>query len=245
MYALLPELVERHEVDLVIANGENAAGGVGLTVRTAKEMLKRGVHIITSGNHVWKYKEMLPLLDREPRILRPLNYPEGAPGRGANVFDLPSGHKVAVINLLGRAFMDPMPCPFRAVERAVQQLREQTPIIVVDFHAEATSEKVAMGYYCAGRRVSALIGTHTHIPTADERVLKGWTAYITDIGMTGGSESVLGRSIEPVLKNFTTRLPAYFTVSGVNPVLEGAIVEIDTETGKAMAIRRVRKESKE
>jgi len=239
MYTLLPGLVERHEVDLVIANGENAAGGVGLTVRTANEMLKHGVHVITSGNHVWKYKEVLPLLEREPRILRPLNYPEGTPGRGAGVFDTPSGHKVGVINLLGRAFMDPVPCPFRAAERAVELLREQTPMVLVDLHAEATSEKRAMGWFLDGK-VSAVFGTHTHVATADEEVLPEGTGYITDIGMTGPHRSVIGARTEQILERFLTLRPTHFGVAKEDVRLCGALFDIDPETGRARSVERVK-----
>ena len=239
MYEVLPGLVERLDVDLVIANGENASGGVGLTPRDAREMLKHGVHVITSGNHVWKSKKLLPLLDGEPRILRPLNYPPGTPGHGVGVFDAPSGHKVGVINLQGRAFMEPVPCPFRAAEHAVEQLREQTPIIIVDFHAEATSEKRAMGWFLDGK-VSALFGTHTHVATADEEVLLAGTGYITDIGMTGPHRSVIGARTEQILERFLTLRPTHFGVATEDVRLCGALFDIDPETGRARAVERVK-----
>ena len=239
LYTVLPELVERLGADMVIANGENAAGGVGLTVRTANEMFKHGVHVITSGNHVWKYKEILPLLEREQRLLRPLNYPEGTPGRGAGLFETAAGHKVGVINLLGRAFMEPVPCPFRAAERAVERLREETPIIVVDFHAEATSEKRAMGWFLDGK-VSALFGTHTHVATADEEVLLAGTGYITDIGMTGPHRSVIGARTEQIIERFLTLRPMHFGVAKEDVRVCGALFDIDHETGRARSVERVK-----
>ncbi len=239
LYSVLPQLVERLGVDLVIANGENAAGGVGLTVRTAKEMFKHGVHVITSGNHVWKYKEVVSLLEQEQRLLRPLNYPDGTPGRGAAVVEAPSGQKVGVINLLGRAFMDPVPCPFRAAERAIERLRQETPVIIVDFHAEATSEKRALGWFLDGK-VSAVFGTHTHVATADEEVLPAGTGYITDIGMTGPHCSVIGARKEQIIERFLTLRPMHFGVAKEDVRVCGALFDIDTATGRARSVERVK-----
>lgn len=241
---IYPDLKKREDIHFCVINAENAAGGSGLNEKAVSHLLAAGADVLTSGDHIWRKKEVFPIINNERRLLRPANFPPETPGKGSGVFTTPSGIRIGVINLLGRVFMNPIDCPFRQCDREIEAISRQTGIIVVDFHAEATSEKVAMGYYCDGR-ISALIGTHTHIPTADEHILNGGTAYITDIGMTGGAESILGRNIEPVLKNFTTRLPAYFTVSGVRPVLQGVILEIDTETGKAVAIWRVSEESKD
>lgn len=236
---LVPVLRQRHGLALVIANAENAAGGVGLTIKTARELLDHGVDVITNGNHVWKYKEILSLLDSEPRVLRPLNYPPGTPGRGHGVFTTEAGHKVAVLNLEGRAFMDPLPCPFAAADQALEQLRQQTPVVVTDLHAEATSEKRAMGWHLDGR-VSALFGTHTHVQTADNEVLPQGTGYITDLGMTGPHHSVIGARVEPVLTHFRTLRPAPFGVAKHDVRLCGALFEIDADTGHAVAVTRVK-----
>ena len=238
---IYPGLREREEIDFSVVNAENAAGGSGITGKVVGQLLSAGADVLTSGDHIWRNKEIFSIIGEERRIIRPANFPPGTPGRGSGIFTTSDGVKIGVINLLGRVFMNPIDCPFRQCDREIEDISRNTRIIVADFHAEATSEKVAMGYYCDGR-ISALIGTHTHIPTADEHILPRGTAYITDIGMTAASRSVLGREIEPVLKNFTTRLPAYFTVSGEKPVLQGAIVEIDIATGKAVSIRRVSEE---
>jgi len=235
---IYPRLKIRENIHFCVVNGENAAGGSGLNEKSVTGLLAGGADVLTSGDHIWRNKEVFSIIGAERRLLRPANFPPGTPGEGSGVFTTSSGLKIGVINLLGRVFMDPIDCPFRQCTHEIDLISRQTNIIVIDFHAEATSEKVAMGYYCDGR-VSALIGTHTHIPTADERILKEGTAYITDIGMTGSSESVLGREIEPVLKRFVSGLPAYFNVSGDRPVLQGVIVDIDTETGRATGIKRV------
>ncbi len=237
-----PRIREREGIRFCVVNAENAAGGSGVNGKALTALLAAGADVLTMGDHVWRNKEIFTFISGEPRLLRPANFPSGTPGRGSGVFVTPEGIAIGVINLLGRVFMNPIDCPFRQCDREIESLAGRTGIILVDFHAEATSEKIALGYYCNGR-VTALLGTHTHVPTADERVLDRGTAYITDVGMTGGAESILGRTISPVLKNFTTRLPAPFTVSGERPVLQGAIVDIDIPTGKAVGIRRVWEES--
>jgi len=238
---LYPALRERERIDFCLVNAENAAAGSGITGKAAGQLLAGGADALTLGDHVWRKKEIFSIIGEERRIIRPANFPPGSPGRGSGIFITSAGIKIGVINILGRVFMNPIDCPFRQCDREIEVLSRDTRIIVVDFHAEATSEKVAMGYYCDGR-ISALIGTHTHIPTADERILAGGTAYITDIGMTAASGSILGREIEPVLKNFITRLPAPFSVSGTRPVLQGVIIEVDTATGKSVSIRRISEE---
>jgi len=238
---IFPRLREREAIGFTVVNAENAAGGSGLTGKAVSQLLDAGADVLTAGDHVWRNKEVFDFIESQSRLLRPANFPSGSPGRGSGVFTAAGGVEVGVINLLGRVFMKPIDCPFRQLDREIEILARRTGIILVDFHAEATSEKEALGYYSAGR-VAAVCGTHTHVPTADERVLEGGTAYITDLGMTGASESILGRRIAPVLKNFTTGLPAYFEVAGERPVLEGAVVEVDPATGKAVSILRLREE---
>jgi len=236
--ALLPELRRQHHLVFTIANAENAAGGMGITPQVAAQLFHAGVDVLTSGNHVWRRREALPFLDQEPRLLRPANYPPQAPGRGAGLFPVAHNHPVAVLNLLGRTFMDPMDCPFRAADREIELFRGKTNLIVVDMHAEATSEKLAMGWFLDGR-VSAVIGTHTHVQTADERVLSHGTAYITDVGMTGPRDSILGVKPDPVISRFVTGLPGRFEVAAGPVVFSGVVMDIDPETGRAHAIRRV------
>lgn len=239
--ALVPELIERHSIDAVIVNAENAAGGVGLTSETAAELLGLPVGMLTGGNHIWRHKEVISLLERDPRVLRPQNLPPGTPGRGFGIFQTTHGVKVGVINLLGRIFMDPVLCPFRAADDAVAELRQQTPIIVVDMHAEATSEKRALGWYLAGR-VSAVFGTHTHVPTADEEILPGGTAYVTDIGMTGPYDSVIGMRKDLVIERFVSMRPTSFAAAKHDVRLCGAIFDIDPETGQAQSVQRVQQQ---
>jgi metallophosphoesterase (TIGR00282 family) len=236
--SLLPNVVDRYKIDFVIANGENAAGGFGITDRAATEIFECGVHAITSGNHVWDKKEAVGYLAREARVLRPLNYPPGVPGAGSLVHDLDMGVKVAVVNISGRVFMQGMDCPFRAADEEISRLKQITPNIIVDFHAEATSEKIAFGYYLDGR-VSAVLGTHTHVQTADERVLDGGTAYITDVGMTGPVESVIGVDRDIVIERFLTHIPLRFEVAKGKTMLSAVVVEINGQTGKASAITRL------
>ena len=235
--SLLPEISRSHDVDLVIANGENAAGGRGLTPSTAEEMFKAGVEIITSGNHVWRYRELYPLLDSESPVLRPLNYPEGAPGRGVLTHD-----GVAVINLIGRTFMPgTLDCPFRAADVALKALGDDR-VIIVDMHAEATSEKAAMAWYLDGR-VSAVVGSHTHIPTADTRILPQGTAFVTDLGMVGPRDSILGMTTQPVLDSFLSQLPTRFITEERGPIVfNSVLVEVDMESGQATGIQRVDRE---
>jgi 2',3'-cyclic-nucleotide 2'-phosphodiesterase len=243
---LLPKLREQHALDFVIANGENSAGGSGITPKTAGEIFSAGVDVITSGDHLWDQKEVMELLANEKRFLRPLNYPAGTPGQGSAVFQIQNSKlktqnslQIAVLNVQGRAFMQPpLENPFLLALDEVKRLRKQTKIIFVDFHAEATSEKIAFARMLDGQ-VSAVVGTHTHVQTADEQIFPGGTAYLTDAGFTGPHESVLGREIEPVLKRFLTGMPQRFEVAKNHVLLNGAVIEIDEATGKAMKIQRV------
>ena len=235
---LVPKLKRREGADFVIANGENAAGGSGITERLAKELFSYGLDAITSGDHIWKRKDIIEVLDQYPRILRPANYPPGAPGLGYHAIKAKNGALVGVINLVGRVFMEPVECPFRMARQAIDELKEKTKIIIVDLHAEATSEKIAMGWYLDGL-ASAVIGTHTHVQTADERVLPQGTAYITDVGMTGPHDSVIGRKKEQILTRFLTQLPTRFEMADEDVQLNGALIEIDDNTGRANAIKRI------
>jgi hypothetical protein len=229
---LVPKLRQQRGIDLVIANGENAAGGVGLTPETAEELLQAGVDIITSGNHVWHHKEIIPYLDGELPILRPLNYPPQLPGRGY----LTRG-EIVVVNLQGRVFMEAIDCPFRAIDRLLSQLANRPAVIIVDFHAEATSEKNALGWYLNGR-VSAVLGTHTHIGTVDARILPKGTAFVTDVGMVGPKESVIGDSAESVIDRFLTQMPRRLSV-GKGPVTFNSVLVEVAESGTATGITRI------
>jgi metallophosphoesterase (TIGR00282 family) len=242
---LVPRLREAHGIHFVIANGENSAGGSGITPKTADEIFSAGVDVITSGDHLWDQKDVIDLLQNEKRFLRPLNYPPGTPGQGSGVFEVRgmSGEgkgfpPVAVLNLQGRTFMPDLENPFHAARAEVDKLRQQTKLIFVDIHAEATSEKIALARMLDGR-VSAVVGTHTHVQTADEQIFPGGTAYLTDAGFTGPHESVLGREIEPVIQRFLTSMPQRFEVAKERVLLHGAIVEIDEVNGKAVRIERV------
>lgn len=235
---VLPRLKKEYGLDFVIANAENAAGGSGITSKVAEELFASGVGVLTSGDHIWKKREILEIIDKEERILRPANFPAGAPGRGYFVFADSIGRKVGVINLQGRIFMEALDCPFRAAAQAVEDLKKITPLIVVDMHAEATSEKMAMGWFLDGR-VSCVLGTHTHIQTADERVLPSGTAYITDVGMTGPWDSVIGRRTEAVLARFITQIPQRFEVADTDIRLQAVVVQLDEKTGKAVEIKRI------
>jgi len=231
-------LIRRHRrIDFVIANGENAAGGSGITPAISEELFSSGVDCMTSGDHIWKHKEIIPYLEEDKRLLRPANYPSSAAGKGLAFFSINDETPVAVVNLLGRTFMPPIDSPFDAAEKAVKEASEKANIIIVDFHAEATSEKVAMGWLLDGR-VSAVVGTHTHIQTADERILPGGAAYITDLGMTGPYDSVLGRDKERVLKAVTTLVPVSFKMAKGDVKMCGVFVEIDSRTGTAVSIER-------
>jgi metallophosphoesterase (TIGR00282 family) len=240
---LLPKLRQQHALDFIIANGENSAGGSGITPKTAGEIFSAGVDVITSGDHLWDQKEVMELLQNEKRFLRPLNYPAGTPGQGGAVFEVRSSEfgvrsSIGVLNVQGRTFMPPLENPFLLALDEVKRLRQQTKIIFVDFHAEATSEKIAFARMLDGQ-VSAVVGTHTHVQTADEQIFPGGTAYLTDAGFTGPHESVLGREIEPVLKRFLTGMPQRFEVAKDRVLLHGAVIEIDDASGKAVKIQRV------
>jgi len=240
---LLPKLRQEHHLDFVIANGENSAGGSGITPKTAGEIFSAGVDVITSGDHLWDQKEVMELLQNEKRFLRPLNYPHGTPGGGSAIFEVRSSEfgvrsSIGVLNAQGRTFMPPLENPFLLALDEVKRLRQQTKIIFVDFHAEATSEKIAFARFLDGQ-VSAVVGTHTHVQTADEQIFPGGTAYLTDAGFTGPHESVLGREIEPVLKRFLTGMPQRFEVAKNRVLLHGAVIEIDDANGKAVKIQRV------
>lgn len=236
---LVPALRERHSLDLCIGNSENAAGGSGITADAADELLE-SLDLLTSGNHTWAKREINGYLDKpHARQLRPANYPEGAPGRGDAVISARSGARLGVINLEGRVFMKPLDCPFRTADRLVQAMRaDGVRCIFVDMHCEATSEKNAMGHYLDGR-VSAVLGSHTHIQTADERVLRGGTAYATDVGMCGPWDSVIGLRKEAAIERFLTQRPSSFDLATGDVRLQGAIVDIDEETGRARSIARV------
>jgi metallophosphoesterase (TIGR00282 family) len=235
---LLPRLVAGHAIDLVVANGENASGGIGITPQVAEQLLNQGVDLLTSGNHIWKHKEILPYLKDTDRLLRPANDPPGAPGRGHTILETAGGEPVAVINLEGRVFMNPLPCPFRTVDDILAVLPPEVKVILVDMHAEATSEKQALGWHLDGR-VSAVIGTHTHVQTADERILPGGAGYITDIGMTGPVDSVIGMRREGILERFLTALPQPFKVASQNIQLQGAVLTINPQ-GRCQNITRIR-----
>ncbi|MDD5565999.1 MAG: TIGR00282 family metallophosphoesterase [Candidatus Omnitrophica bacterium] len=238
---LLPELKKELGIDFVIANAENIAGGSGITAQTAGELLGASVDVITAGDHIWKKKDIFELIQSERRIVRPLNFPAGAPGYGFGVFTLPSGLKIGIANVLGRVFIDALvECPFKTTMSAVDEMRREAKAIIVDMHAEATSEKVALGWFLDGK-VSAVVGTHTHIQTADERILPAGTAYITDVGMTGPYDSVIGRRIEDVLERFITGIPTRFEVAQDNIQLHAVAIQINDATGKAESITRVQR----
>ena len=234
----LPRWREEWALDFIIVNGENSANGRGITPKICTDLLRAKAAVITTGDHIWDQKDIVPHLDMEPRLLRPLNYPPGTPGRGSIVLETPKG-KVAVINVQGRTFMQPpLENPFLAMEEEVARLRLETPIIFVDIHAETTSEKIAMGRFLDGR-VSAVVGTHTHTQTADEQIFPGGTAFLCDAGMCGPAESCLGREIDPIITRFLTSRPTQFPVAQGPVRLCGALIEIDERTGKALSIKRV------
>jgi len=238
---LKQELGDCNDVPLmVIANGENLAGGLGITPETAKELFSYGVDLLTTGNHVWDRKEILSYIDLDERILRPANYPQGAPGRGYTVLGLEDKSPVAILNLSGRVFMAPLDDPFSAAKDIIPELREKANIIILDFHAEATSEKIAMGWYLDGQ-VSAVIGTHTHVQTADERILPDHTAYITDVGMTGPIDSVIGTKKDLVIQKFLTQMPVRFEVAKGDVMLSAVVIDVDSATGRAISIKRLQR----
>ena len=234
----LAELKSKHALDFVIVNGENAAGGRGITGKITIDLLRAGVSVITTGDHIWDQKEILSFIDTEPRLLRPVNYPEGAPGNGSIVLETAKG-KIGVLYVQARTFMQPiLENPFRASEAAVIKMREETRNIIVDVHGETTSERIAMARFLDGK-VSAVIGTHTHVQTADEQIFPGGTAFMCDAGMCGPVNSILGRAIDPILNRFISNLPASFPVAGGEVRLRGALIEIDETSGRAVRISRV------
>ncbi len=235
----LPRLRTEHAVDIVVANGENASGGIGLDAKGLSALLDAGVDVVTSGNHIWKHKDIYAVLEREPRLLRPANYPQGAPGKGLVVVESASGHNVAVMNLLGRTFMDPVDCPFQAAKSLLATLGDEATVCLVDFHAEATSEKKAMGWYLDGQ-VSVVAGTHTHVQTSDACILQAGTAYITDLGMCGVEASVLGMEHTCIVDRLVSRRPRRFVPAKGHGGLNGLLVDIDVATGKAFATDLVR-----
>jgi metallophosphoesterase (TIGR00282 family) len=231
-------LVEYHSIDFVIANAENAAAGFGITREIGDQLLDYGIHVMTSGNHIWDKKEALDYIGAEPRLLRPANYPAGAPGNGSYVARTRDGVSVGVINAMGRVFMLNIDDPFVVIRREIEAMRERTRIIFVDFHAEATSEKIAMGWHLDGL-VTAMVGTHTHVQTADERILPKGTAYLTDVGMTGPHDSIIGVEISAALGRFLTALPQKFETATGNPRLNAVVIDADEQTGRATDIERL------
>ena len=230
---LLRDLRQQYELDMIIANAENSAGGFGLTSTITRELMDTGIDVLTSGNHIWAQKEIIPYLDSELPILRPLNYPPGVPGRGYIIT-----RQIMVVNLMGRTFMTALDCPFRAMDKLLAELEHKPPVIIVDFHAEATSEKVAMGRYLDGR-VSAVLGTHTHVGTIDAQILPQGTAYVSDIGMTGPMDSIIGDEVESVLQRFLTGMPHRLSVGRGKPVFNAIMVEVAEDSGRAINIERI------
>ncbi len=235
---LLPDIQEREKIDFTIANGENIAGGSGVTDATIEEILQVGVDVVTTGDHIFKRREAFQVLKKNTSLLRPANYPLNPPGLGSNIYAVNDTVNIGIINLLGRVFLAPIDCPFLTATKIIEELRQKTKIIIIDFHAEATSEKIALGWYLDGK-VSAICGTHTHVQTSDEVILPNGTAYISDIGMTGPFHSVLGRDIDAVINRFLTQMPVHFKVANEDLRLNGVIVKIDTETGLATSIKRL------
>ena len=231
-------LIEEHEIDLVIANAENSANGFGITKEIGDTLLEWGVDVMTSGNHIWDKKEAIDYIATEPRLLRPANYPAGVPGRGSYVAQTGDGRAIGVINVMGRVFMLNIDDPFAVVQREIEAIRHKTRVIIVDFHAEATSEKIAMGWHLDGK-VTAMFGTHTHVQTADERILPNGTAYLTDAGMTGPHDGIIGMEREPSLGRFLNAMPSRFEPATGNPRLNGVVVSADDRTGRASAVRRI------
>jgi len=233
VHEVLPLLRQQYKMDMVIVNAENAAGGFGLTPAIAQDFIEIGVHVLTSGNHIWAQKDIIPELDSGIPVLRPLNYPPGVPGRGYLITG-----QTMVVNLMGRTFMNDIDCPFRAMDRLLEETEDRPSVIIVDFHAEATSEKMAMGRYLDGR-VSAVLGTHTHVGTIDAQILPQGTAYVTDIGMTGPTDSIIGDDVAAVLKRFLTGMPHHLSVGKGPPVLNAVLVDVDEGSGRAIGIERI------
>lgn len=236
-----PKVVLQHQIDLVIANGENLAGGFGITPEVASELFDVGVSVITLGNHAWDKKQAIDFIHRDTRILRPANYPQGVPGRGSLIVETAGGEPVGVLQVMGRVFMPTLDCPFQVARREVALLKASTNTIVVDMHAETTSEKMALGHYLDGE-VSAVVGTHTHVQTADEQLLSKGTAYLTDIGMSGPRDSVIGMKKEMAIEKFLTHMPRRLEVAGGPAIFCAAVIEIDSQSGKAKGIQRLRLE---
>ena len=239
VYEFLPGLRQQYRLDVVIANVENAAGGFGLTSATARELLNAGVDVLTSGNHIWAQREIIPYLDGDMPLLRPLNYPPGVPGRGYLIIG-----QTMVVNLMGRTFMGDLDCPFRAMDKLLIELEHKPPVIIVDFHAEATSEKMALGRYLDGQ-VSAVLGTHTHVGTIDAQLLPRSTAYVTDIGMTGPMDSIIGDAAEAVIQRFLTGLPHHLSVGKGKLIFNAILLRVDEESGRAINIERICREMEE
>ncbi|MEN6411174.1 MAG: TIGR00282 family metallophosphoesterase [Veillonellales bacterium] len=233
----IPKLKEQYQLDLIIANGENSAGGVGITAPVFSELLAMGIQVVTTGNHIWDKKEIFDFIDGANRLIRPANYPPGTPGVGFYVVQI-KGLNVGIVNLAGRVFMPPIDCPFRAIDSILHEIGGKCDIVIIDFHAETTSEKMALGWYLDGK-VSCVVGTHTHVQTADERILPKGTAYITDLGMVGPRNGILGVNKEPVLKKFLTGLPVRFSVANGASLFCALILEIDEESGQATNILRI------
>ncbi len=236
--AILPGLIHREQLDFVIVNCENVAGGAGVEPGTCRELLAAGVDVLTSGNHIWRKKEIVEYIEGERRLLRPDNFPPGTPGAGYGCFATPGGVPIGVVNLIGRVFMDPVDCPFQAADRILAELSGQARVIFVDMHCDATSEKGAMGWFLDGR-VTAVVGSHTHVQTADQRLLPGGTAFMTDAGMCGPIDSVIGVKPELAIRRFRTHMPTRFEPATGTTVVQGAVVTVDEETGRATAIKRV------
>ena len=241
---LLPKLIAEQGIDIVIANGENAAGGFGLTPEIAQELFDNHIDVITSGNHIWDKKGFEECINDYDNLLRPANYPDAAPGKGYTLYPRNAGGFIAVVNLMGRVFMPHVDCPFRCMDQLLGPIRSQTNIIIVDFHAEATSEKQALAWYLDGR-VSAVLGTHTHVQTADERIFPHGTAYLSDAGMTGSMDSVLGIAVEDATRRFLTGIPYKFEVAKKNVWLQGVFIDVDDATGSSSRIERINIKMKE
>lgn len=237
---LTPKLVVEHSIDLVIANGENAAGGFGINPKCAGELYDSGVDLITTGNHIWDKREIIPFLEADNPIIRPGNYPPGSPGGGRYLLETAGGEKLTVINASGRVFMDSLDCPFRFLDGEIDKAKKDSSAILVDFHAEATSEKNAMGKYLDGR-ISAIVGTHTHVQTADEKIMPRGAGYITDVGMTGATDSVIGMKAESPIEKFLTGMPRSFEPAKSDIELQGVVIHIDSASGKCISIERVKK----
>lgn len=236
---VLHKVMSRHRVDVILGNGENVAGGFGITPEIAADLFDFGLSVITLGNHAWDKKEITDFMRKEPRLLRPANYPEGVPGQGTILMDVPGGGKLGVLQIMGRAFMPTVDCPFQRAKQEVARLQKTTRAILVDMHAETTSEKMAMGHFLDGE-VTAVVGTHTHVQTADEQILPKGTAYITDIGMTGPIHSVIGMKKDMVIKKFLTQMPQRFEVASGPAALSAVLIDLDPATGKAVGIQRLR-----